>query len=211
MRPPAAPLLLLVLAPVLGCRETPKPPPASDLELQLRTSETTLHAVAVTRANVGPIPLDSPLGFIAAHFSPHQAFTDHLEETPVPAWSFTLGGVTAIAHQMADSIDPRAPAEDWLVEGSGIQLSGGVALPQTWKEFRARYRGAVQLSIDELGAHIEACDVPGLVFFLDFDYQNYNFDTMAADSIPGYARIVQIGIYRGLEPTPCPGPAGLPN
>jgi hypothetical protein len=205
------PLLLVVLASIIGCRETPKPPPPSDPEVHLRASKNAGHPVEVTRANVGPIPLDSPLGFIAAHFPPHQAFTDHLEETPVPAWSFTLAGVTAVAHQMADSIDPRAPAEDWLIEGPGILLSGGVALPQTWKQFRTRYRGEVELSIDELGAHIEACELPGLVFFLEFDYENHDSDAMTADSIPGYARIVQIGIYRGQESTPCPGPTGLPN
>jgi hypothetical protein len=169
--------------------------------------------VDVSEHRFGPIPLDSPLGYIAAHF-PHTAGTQEVEENSRAAWFFEIGGARAGGAQWRDSIDPSHPAEDWLIEGSGIRLPGGFALPAWWRDMRAHYRGAGNFQAGELGAWVTLCEVPGLAFNLQFVYDVDTADTLSLDGIPPNARLGPISVSAFEEPacatTPKPqGPASF--
>jgi len=211
VRPRAVRFLLVATAVALGCRDHPSIPSSHQPAARPVSPATSQGPVEVSQHHVGPIPLDSSLGYIAAHFPGYTAGTTYLEATPIPAWTFALGGVTATATQVEDSMDLTAPAETWLIAGTGILLPGRVPLPDTWGDFREHYRGDVELSIDELGVHFEACELPGLVFFVTVDYGGEDTDKWTADSLPGGAPVGQIGVYPRQKSTSCPSPAGLPN
>ena len=163
----------------------------------------TTKGILVTRWCIGPIPLDSPLSFVAAHFPGYHAGTAYLEETKIPTWEFAIAGVRAIAAQVNDSLDLSVPAWNWMVFGTSAFLAKGVTIPATWGELRNHWHGSAFVRMDELGAHAEVCDLPGLTFFLDFDYSRANADSMPAQDVPAAAAISQVGIYPTEKDTTC--------
>jgi hypothetical protein len=147
----------------------------------------------------GPIPLDSPLAYLAAHF-PHTAGSQMVEENSRAAWFFQVGPAIAGGAQWKDSIDPSLPAEDWLIEGSGLRLPGGFELPTHWREMRAHYRGRGSFQAGELGAWVTLCEVPGLSFNLEFNYDVDAADTLTLDGIPPSARLGPVSVRAVDEP-----------
>jgi len=151
--------------------------------------------IDVTAQHVGRIPLDSTLGYIAGMVPIAEQTSGQIEESEFPVWVFRLGEVEARAMQWHDAIDPNEKADGWLIQGRGITLAGHIPLPGTWGELHDRFPSASHLSIDELGAHVEICSLPGLTFFLDFPYNASDSDSLSAASIPRSALVGQVAVY----------------
>jgi hypothetical protein len=160
------------------------------------------ESVDVSEHFVGTLPLDSPLAFVASRFPQFDTSTGHIEETPVPTWTFHINSVSASAMQWLPSIDASRPAEGWLISGVAIRV-GGKELPITWGDLHALFPGEAHLHIDELGAHVELCELPGITVFLDFIYSGDAMDTMTAASIPHGARVGDLAVYPGSNKEPC--------
>ena len=159
--------------------------------------------VRVSTDSIGPIPLDSGLGFVARLCPAYQSQEDYLETTKILDWVFEINGVRAAATQFGSSIDTSKRAEQWMVGGDGIILSGDVQLPHTWGELREHYRGEAKLELGDLGPLAQICELPGMRFSLSFSYREADSDTMTAASIPPTARIESILVYPSDRSTPC--------
>src|SRR2546426_68986 len=192
--------LLAVLAISSACR-------ASGTQRQLAdtlAASPSMHTppadtgtgVEISAHSIGPIPVDSSLGAVAKLLPAYRVGTAYLEEIPIVTWSFQLRGAMATATQASDSIDPSLPAETWFVSGSRILLPGHVPLPSTWGELRRAFPGPAMLSLGELGARAEICQLPGLSFQLLLNYGAADIDTMTAESIPRQTGVVQVQISR---------------
>ncbi len=207
---PLSILLAPILAPSISCRPADKGPSSHEAsplsgEVASGVCDTDTSAgVLISRYCIGPIPVDSPLGVLAARFPGSRPGTESLETTPIPTLEFNVGGVTAIAAQVRDSIDPKSPAWKWMVSGPSALLSKDVHLPRTWGELRVHFGGRGVAHMDELGAHAELCELPGLTFFLDFDYSAVNADSILAAEVPAEATITGIGLYPADTTSVCP-------
>ena len=203
---------------VLGCRPDSRPAdnvpahgsvvaaPIRDTT-QARPIEPSAYVgVLVTESQVGTIPLDSSLGYLVSHFPDHTVDTTIEAEAPGPSVTFRFEGVSATAF-VASLEDSSRTALAWMIGGLGILLRDSVRMPDNWQEFRARFRGQATLSIDEMGAHVELCELPGLTFYLDFAYDAESMDTLSLASVPATAAIQQIGIHKmGMSSGPCGSP-----
>jgi hypothetical protein len=61
------------------------------------------------------------------------------QETLNPAVVFHLGTLRAIGIQYGDSLTPDAPAEFWIVAGSGGRLPRGLSLDAKWRQRHRAY------------------------------------------------------------------------
>jgi hypothetical protein len=197
-------LVVSAWASALACRTRPEP--AQNLAGRTISSRSegpaakpcpsdTLGGVELSRHCVGPIPVDSSLGFVKTHFPTFTVDTEFLETTPVLVWHFHLGGDTAMASQQSDAIALSSPAFEWRVWGEHTLLPGRVPLPDTWGKFREIYPGDAFLTIGELGAQGEVCALGGPRLQLEYDYTRSESGRVTATSIPEYARIVQVIVY----------------
>src|SRR2546421_396294 len=83
-------------------------------------STDSAQGVRVTSHCFGPMPVDSSLSFLAAHFPHYQVDTQLLETTPVLVWYYKIREVTAMVSQQSPSMDLAAPAFEWRTWGRGI-------------------------------------------------------------------------------------------
>ena len=154
--------------------------------------------IVVTQHRIGPLPLDSTFGYLAAHFAV-TVDTENIETTPFPFWNVRVGNVVASARQ-----DDESPASGqrpgyWTFRGRGIILADSVLLPGTWGELRKHFQGKARLSFGELGPTVDICALPGLTFYLDFPYGD-EADTMSVAAIPPNSSFDEIGIDPRAQP-----------
>src|SRR5437867_8087233 len=70
---------------------------ATRLPMPEACSADTAQGVRVTSHCFGPMPVDSSLSFLAAHFPDYQVDTQLLETTPVLVWYYKIRDVTAMS------------------------------------------------------------------------------------------------------------------
>ncbi len=176
------------------------PSPATPLPMPEPCSTDTTQGVRVTPHCFGPMPADSSLAFLAAHFPAYQVDTQLLETTPVLVWYYKIRDVTAMVSQQSSSMRLAAPALEWRIWGRGILLPGGVPLPQTWAELRGHFAGPAYVTFGELGSQVEICELNGLRIDLGVG------DDVSgpADSVPPSTTIGHVVIYPSRRDSNCP-------
>ena len=177
-------------------------PASSDavrLPVPERCGTDTTQGVSVTPHCFGPMPVDSSLRFLAAHFPAYQVDTQLLETTPVLVWYYKIRDATAMLSQQSSSMELAAPAFEWRIWGQGILLPGEVPLPQTWAELRKHFSGPAYVTFGELGSQVEICELEGLRIDLGFG------DDLSGplDSIPPNTTIGQVVIYPSRRDSNC--------
>src|SRR6266571_878811 len=208
---PSVVSLLLLTGIMSACRRAPQKEPsrqaatnssdsgtmgaasshATRLPMPEACSADTAQGVRVTSHCFGPMPVDSSLSFLAAHFPDYQVDTQLLETTPVLVWYYKIRDVTAMVSQQSSSMELAAPALEWRTWGRGILLPGGVPLPNTWAELRKSFAGPAYVTFGELGSQVEICELNGLRIDLGFG------DDLSGplDSIPPNTTIGQVVVY----------------
>ena len=130
----------------------------------------------ITPDSIGPLALDSSLGFLRRRFLARDTlFYGEPGYPPYAAVSFPLHGLTAMATQFSKAIDPAKPADTWRVLGSGA-LPGGLRTPATYGELRSRIAGPVLIG-GGLRLSAEFCSLRGIGFDLGEDPGDITFDS----------------------------------
>jgi hypothetical protein len=162
-------------------------------------SSDTSQGVKVTPHCFGPMPADSSLAFLAAHFPQYQVDTQLLETTPVLVWYYKIRDATAMVSQQSSSMELAAPAFEWRIWGQGILLPGGVPLPKTWAELRSHFPGPAYVTGGELGSQVEICELNGLRIDLGLGEDLSG----PADSVPPNTPTGQVVIYPFRRDSQC--------
>jgi hypothetical protein len=162
--------------------------PASDTAAQL----------VVSGSRIGPIPVDSSMGYIARLLPSYTVDSGYLETTPIIGWDFTIRGFSVWASQQYSSIDRDFPAVSWIIRGPGVVVLPGpvrVHLPTVWGQLRKVLPGRVEISSGETGTLATFCGLPHLAFGLDVEFGVPIPDAFPPDSIGSLTPIssIQIG------------------
>jgi hypothetical protein len=219
MQTPRLVVLLMLSALTTTCRSPDRRKPSAQAGAKPSSSSApvavlrscpidTGQAVSVSRHCFGSMPVDSTLGFLAAHFPGYHVDTQNVEDTPVLVWFYIVRGDTAQLSQQVGSMDLARPAYEWRIWGDGILLPGGVPLPKNWGDLRAHFPGPAFVTFGELGSQVEICELNGVRIDLGRgeDVRGLGFDedvSAPADRVNPATGIGHVVIYPTLRDSDC--------
>jgi hypothetical protein len=143
-----------------------RPAPESPVE----PSSDTAAQLVVSGSRIGPIPVDSSMGYIARLLPAYAVDSGYLETTRIIGWDFTIRGFSVWATQQHADMNPDHPAYSWVISGSGtVRLGDSVLLrlPTVWRDVRKRLSGRAEIESGELGTRATFCGLPQVAFPLD--------------------------------------------
>jgi len=167
-------------------------------------STDTATWLVISRVRIGPIPVDSSMGYVA-RLQPHFTVdSSYLEATPIIGWDFNVRRFSVWASQQYSQMNLELPAATWIVRGFGTVLLPSrvpVRLPTRWRDLRNRVSGRVEIESGEIGTRARFCALPRLAFPLDVGLNDGSTNSLPPDSIAPATPVSAIEVWPG--DTPC--------
>jgi hypothetical protein len=166
-------------------------------------SSDTAAQLVVSANRIGPIPLDSSMGYVARLVPTFTVDSGNLETTPIIGWDFNIRGFSVWASQQDASMNLRLPAYSWIIHGPGMVLLPGpvpLRLPTVWGHLRKVLRGRVEINSGEIGTRATFCALPRLAFPLDVGFGEA---VAPPDSISPSTPISAIEVWQHDDTVPC--------
>jgi hypothetical protein len=167
-------------------------------------STDTATWLVISPDRIGPIPVDSSMGYVARLLPTFTADSSYLETTPIVGWDFNVGGFSVWASQQYSQMNLELPAVTWIVRGSGTVLLPSrvpIRLPTLWRDLRNRVSGRVSIESGEIGTRARFCALPRLAFPLDVGLSDAATNSLYPDSIAPATPVSAIEVWPG--DTPC--------
>lgn len=187
---------------MLACRPMAKGSNTHEQQIETPGSRenNARSAPAISAESIGLLRVDSTLGALRRRFPGAEDTLWEVGEgyPPHAALKFALYGLTAVASQFSDSIDPNRPAEAWMVPVGDARLPGGLRMRATWSDLRRTYGGRATLVSHALLPGIRFCSLPRLIFFLKADGDAIEVDSSGPTNIPPEAPVAAVEIIRGI-------------
>ncbi len=178
-----------------------RPTPDSAVE----PSSDTAAQLVVSGSRIGPIPVDSSMGYIARLIPTFTVDSGYLETTPIIGWDFNIRGFSVWASQQDATINRSLPAYSWVIHGPGTVLLPGsvpLRLPTVWGHLRKVLPGRAEINSGEIGTRATFCALPRLAFPLDVEF-NAADAASRTDSMPPSTPISAIEVWQHDDTVHC--------
>jgi len=167
-------------------------------------SSDTAAQLVVSGSRIGPIPVDSSMGYIA-RLLPYTVVSSYLETTPIIGWDFHIRGLSVWGTQQDATINPALPADSWIIQGRGtVRLPGPIllGLPTVWSRLRMVVPGRTEVASGEIGTRARFCTLPRLAFPLEIGLDAADKAPSSPDSVSPSTPVTAIEVWHD-DTVPC--------